>query len=383
MSHMPSLKRACVVFSLFVLLIFGCGGPQVEKHREDGVEVVTNRIKPYRTEGQSSSLHLEEVMILDTENPDVAATGLVDINAFQVDSERNIYLLSHRGERHFLYKFNREGQFVNSFGPKGQGPGELEFPLLPKMLPQDRLAVTDILKKLLVFDTEGRAVSETQIDPNFILVNPLENGNSVVFWKAGADDAASRHFHEKLSLLSPENQEIQELDVLQISRQVRFLDPIFAWHIKRDTIFQINEKRGYEILVYSIDGSLLRKIRKRYDPVDLSPETRKALLQGVPNDSPLRDSAVFPDHLPPIHTLFSDDEGRLYAVTFEKGGRPGEYWCDIFDREGAFFARISVPVHFGRDPFPIYALVENQYLYCVGEKESGYQQLKVFRMIWN
>ena len=69
-------------------------------------------------------------------------------------------------------------------------------------------------------------------------------------------------------------------------------------------------------------------------------------------------------------------------MTFEKGKHQGEYWCDIFNREGAFFTRICLPVHFGRDPFPIYALVKDQFLYCVGEKENGYQQLKKFRMIW-
>ncbi len=376
------MRKTSILFSMLILAIFGCGPQQVEKRLVDGVEVIINRTKPYRIEGEPSSLRLEEVMVLDTESAEAIAAGLVDINAVQVDSEGAIYLLSHRGESHFFYKFDREGQFIRSFGPKGQGPGEMEFPLLPHMMPQDQLVVTDVLKKLMVFDTEGKLVSETRIDPNFVIVNPLDNGNSVVFWKAGAEDAADRHFNEKVSLFSPDDQEIQELDVLQIARQAYFLDPIFAWRLDRDTIYQINEQRGYEILVYGGDGSLIRKIRKLYDPVRLTTETREALLQGIPNNSPLRDSAVFPDYLPPIHTLFPDEKGRVYAVTFERGERKGEYWCDIFNREGACFTRIRLPVRFGRDPFPIHALVKNQNLYCVGEKESGYQQLKIFRMIW-
>ena len=130
---------------------------------------------------------------------------------------------------------------------------------------------------------------------------------------------ADRHFNEKVSLFSPDDQEIQELDVLQIPKQVNFLDPIFAWCINRNRIFQVNEQRGYEILVYGGEGSLVRKIRKQYDPVRMTSETREALLHGVPDNSPMRDPAVFPDYLPPIHTLFSDEEGRLYAATFERG----------------------------------------------------------------
>jgi hypothetical protein len=375
------MKSNRIVFiTLLCLAICGCQTQQVDTRFEDGVEVIANHFEPYRIEGQPSALNLEEVMVLDTEDPAVAAAGLIDINAFQVDSKGDLYLLSQRGEDHFFYKFTHEGQFVRSFGPRGQGPGEMGFPLLPRMLPQNRLAVTDVMKKLMVFDVDGNVVSETRIDPNFVVVNPLDNDNSAVFWKAGAEDTAAEHFNEKTSLFSPDGREIQELDVLEIGRQARFIDPVFAWHISRDRIFQINEQRGYEILVFGSEGSLIRKIRKQYDPVSLTPEVREALLQGVPDNSPLRDPAI---HLPPIHALFSDDEGRLFAVTFEKGEQRGEYWCDIFNRDGAFFARVSLPVHFGRNPFPIYALAKNQHLYCVGEKESGYKQLKIFRMIWD
>jgi hypothetical protein len=235
----------------------------------------------------------------------------------------------------------------------------------------------------MVFDKEGEVISEIRIDPAFVIVNPLENGNFIAFWKAGADDAASKHFKEKVSLFNPDEKEIQQLDMLRIAKKIYFLDPIFSWHLGENRIYHINEQRGYEILIYDHEGSLIRKIRKQYNPVRLRADTKEALLEGLPDKPQLRDPAIIPDHLPPVHAIFSDDEGRLYAVTFEKGERQGEYWCDIFNHEGVFFGRISLPVQFSRDAFPIYALVKNQLLYCVGQKENGYQQLKVFRTVWN
>ncbi|MGD8539914.1 MAG: 6-bladed beta-propeller [Candidatus Aminicenantes bacterium] len=379
------MRDKFIVFFMLVLTIIGCGRQQqqVEKRLEDGVEVIINHIDPYQIEGQSPSLRLEEVMTLDTEDPEVDAAGLVDINAFQVDSEGNIYCLSNRGENHFFFKFNREGKFVKAFGAKGQGPGEMEFPLLPRILPQNQLTVTDVLKKLMIFDAEGKVVSETRIDPVFVIVNPLENGNFVAFWKAGAEDAADKHFKEKVSLFNPEDEEIRQLDVLHIAKKIYFLDPIFSWHVGRNRTYHINEQRGYEILVYDSEGSLIQKILKQYDAVRLTADTKDALLEGMPDKPQLLDTAIIPDYLPPVHAIFSDEEGRLYAVTFEAGERPGEYWCDVYTNEGVFFTRISLPVHFSRDSFPIYALVKNQHLYCVGEKENGYLQLKVFRMLWN
>ena len=173
------------------------------------------------------------------------------------------------------------------------------------------------------------------------------------------------------------------MDVLHIAKKIYFLDPIFSWHVGRNRIYNINEQRGYEILVYDSEGSLVRKIQKQYDAVRLTADTKEALLEGMPDKPQLRDPAIIPDYLPPIHSLFSDEDGRLFAVTFEKGERPGEYWCDIFNRQGAFFARISLPVQFSRDAFPVYAIAKKQLLYCVGQKENGYQQLKVFQMSWN
>ncbi len=365
-----------------LLLLFGCGLQEVERRHEDGVEIVINHIEPYRIEGEASSLLLEEMMTLDTEDPEVAEAGLVDINAFQVDSEGNLYLLCYGSESHFFFKFSPEGQFIKAFGAKGQGPGEMGFPVFPRTMAEDNLAVTDILKKLMVFDSDGELLSETRIDPNFVIANPLENGSSVVFWKAGAEDTSSEHYQEKISLFGMNDDEIKELDKLDVGRQARFLDPIFGWHLTSDRIFLLNEQRGYEILEYALDGSLTRKIRKQHEPVRLEGRIHEALLQGIPDNSPLRDPSVIPDHLPPAHALFSDDQGRLYVATFETGERRGEYWFDVFNREGAFFSRVSLPVHFGRDPFPIYALVRNQKLYCVGEKESGYKRLKVYRMTW-
>jgi len=376
-------RSAICLFLALIVGSSGCSGPQeIERSMEGDVEAVFNHLEPYQIEGEPSSLLLEEVMTLDTEDPEVAEAGLVDINAFQVDSEGNIYLLCHGSERYFFFNFSPEGEFVQAFGPKGQGPGELGFPLQPRMLPGDRLAVTDVLKKIMIFDSEGAVVSENRIDPNFVIATPLDSGRSIVFWKAGAEDTAAEYYNEKVSLFSAAAEEIQEMDKLDVGRQARFLDPIVSWHLGRESIFLINEQRGYELVEFALDGSLIRKIRKRFEPVRLEVRIQEALLQGIPDNSPLRDPAVIPDFLPPAHALFSDDDGRLYVATFEKGERREEYWFDVFNREGVFFSRVSLPVHFGRDPFPIYALVRNQHLYCVGEKESGFKRLKVYRMTW-
>jgi hypothetical protein len=89
----------------------------------------------------------------------------------------------------------------------------------------------------------------------------------------------------------------------------------------------------------------------------------------------------FPENWYPFHSFFTDDKGRLYVMTYEPGVNPGEYIYDIFNEDGIFIARRSMNVYYqgyGR----LYAKAKKDHLYCVQEKQSGYKQLVVYRMIW-
>jgi hypothetical protein len=82
----------------------------IERFMEDGVEVVLNHVEPYQVKGEPSNLILEKVFSFDTENDDIAATGLTDIYRFDVDSEGNIYfLIPPTGQGNLIYKL-RGGQ---------------------------------------------------------------------------------------------------------------------------------------------------------------------------------------------------------------------------------------------------------------------------------
>jgi hypothetical protein len=89
--------------------------------------------------------------------------------------------------------------------------------------------------------------------------------------------------------------------------------------------------------------------------------------------------------MPPFHYFFLDEEGRLYVKTYEKGDKQGEYIHDIFDSNGIFFTRASMP-GYGMPYNPQVALnrakAKNHRLYCLREKESGFKELVVYKMNW-
>ena len=93
----------------------------------------------------------------------------------------------------------------------------------------------------------------------------------------------------------------------------------------------------------------------------------------------------FPKYMPPYKSLFSDDEGRLFVMTFEERESSGEYICDIFDPEGRFINRVGLGNYakwgnvFGGQ---LVVIAKQNRIYCIQQKESGYKELVVYNMRW-
>jgi len=127
---------------------------------------------------------------------------------------------------------------------------------------------------------------------------------------------------------------------------------------------------------------LQRKIRKKFRPAD-APEEFHANL--ITNWGRYKDKLILPDKMPPFHYFFLDEDGRLYVKTYEPGEKRGEFIHDIFNSDGVFIARKSLAgyglwMYPGRDLNT--AKAKNGRLYCIREKENGFKELVVYKMIW-
>jgi len=77
----------------------------------------------------------------------------------------------------------------------------------------------------------------------------------------------------------------------------------------------------------------------------------------------------------PRKRLTFPDEDRLYVMTNEIRKKSGEYTVDIFNSEGLFIGRKGI-ISSGT------IKAKNNRLYCLREKESGYKELVVYKMMW-
>ncbi len=392
-------RRGAPVFTAGCACLFlaGCGHQPggVEKITENGVEVVLNHLEPYRVPGRFSSPTLQEIMAVDTENDSVAKAGVTDIYLFDVDSQGNIYIMvppTHPGN--FVFKLSPEGKPLLSFGPMGQGPFELEYPSGLHIDAMDRVwTLESPKKKYHIYDTSGKPLAEGIPEGGFEDLVQLENGTFLVS-RMEKSDLKEKFLAIAICIHGQDFRIRREIDRFTKAPNRAIFEQVAEKYVcgtnfvflakpAAGRIFVGNSDRGYEILVFDLEGKLLRKIRKQYSPVPVSEDYRKKTLEvykknGMPEYAA---KIFFPENWHPFQSFLADDEGRLLVMTYESGGSPGEFIFDVFDQDGVFKSRLSLSV-----VAPTYdnisARIRGNRLYVVQEKPGGFKRLTVYQMIW-
>ncbi len=274
--------KKSIIFFLAVFLILSCGPKkeEIERFFEDGVEIVVNHLEPSGIKGMLTDLTLEEIFRINTEKDEMAEIGLTDIWHFDVNSGGNIYLLGYRFREYAIFKFDKSGNFVTSFGRRGQGPGEVQRPTFIRVSSQDKIYVWDAGNtKLVIYGQDGELISETPVDPSLVEVSPLNSEKYLIKQRTIPEDEASEFLAlDSLIICGQDFEKESELDIEKIpsiSRITRFR-PLFSvfYSLADSQIFVGNSDKGYEIKTYDFHGNELRKLRKQYQPVKV-PEGSK------------------------------------------------------------------------------------------------------------
>lgn len=376
-------------FILILIFSSHCGFKEekIEKIIEDEVEVVINHLEPYRIRRGLSSLILEEKFTIDPEKRKLAEVGIGDILAFDIDSMGNIYTFNPRSKSSLIFKFDKEGNYLNSFGRRGSGPGELQSPSLLKINSQDDIVIADSRgRRIVILDQNGSLIKQIVINFNAGLVVPLQNENYLCTSQQFNPEAEFNY--SIISLYSSGFKKIKELDRIKqynVQRAKR-IDPIgqrWITGVINDRIFLGNTERDYKIWVYDLEGNLVRKIRKDYRQVPVSEETKERNLKRFEKSpAQIRNKVYFPKSMPAFQYGFPDDEGRLFVMTYEKGDDPREYMYDIFNPDGIFIGRVALDNSGGMGETHLFAMSKKRLLYYIREKESGFKELVVFEMRW-
>jgi len=378
---------------LAAAIFFACGRdhPGPVRTIQHDVEIVENGRGIYTVKGEPRALALREAFRIDLEDESLAAAGLTDIEGLDVDSRGRIFIYRrHAASGNTVFEFDDRGRLERSFGPIGQGPGEVQNPRFMRLNTNDEIAVVSMgSRKVLFFDTEGRVIRTADLPallfplPHGFI--PLANGDYVISYLRVKPETLEFSSYG-VGLFAPDFSKRLELKSYPVPTEEElktiFVDlPLVA--ASRTSFFLTTMASTREVEVYDLSGRLIRKILADYPEVDVPPEFREEILHQLPPEHPFWRNLVFPKIFPPFLSLFTDDHDRLYAVGYGYDQATGAGICDVFSPDGVRILRTALGYQRLQLGPPLReVIIKNGRLCCVREKPSGFPEVLVFSLEW-
>ncbi len=315
----------------------------------DGILTVHNPSTP--AEGEIK-LKLEALFSLGGESDDPNQLfGMVQ--EVLVDDEHNSYLLDQ--QLHEIKVFDAQGKYLRTIGRKGEGPGEFNNPNAMFFLPDSRIGVSQMMPgRIAVLDEQGQGLNDYPIpgEGGFALVAQVESaGDRVVMQETvgSFESGEVRNINRLLALddtgkqLLIYGEEVKEMNVSGGRMRISMGDESYAreWTVgPQGRVFSVNERSGYKIHVYGLDGTVERIIERDYEPLAFTDKEKEQRKKRMDENSQARGmdiDADLPDYKPDIENLFVRPNGELWVRTSRSRGEDGGLGSfDVFDAQGHF-----------------------------------------------
>jgi hypothetical protein len=365
------MRKAMILAALASILFggWGCQGGSVWKgSREtvDGVEIVRNPKTPMYPEG---ALELREELTIG--KAEGAEEYMFErLRWLDVDGQGAIFALDQK--KPLVSVFSETGEYLRSFGRRGQGPGEFQTPFFVSLAPSGELMVGE-MSRLSFFDHSGAFLrsKDNTVGP-LAFVKFLDDGDAVGH-RMVLEEKNPRY---EVVLCGPDLKPRATLSSSPMpnpSGKYDLFANVARWDVVggREIVCGSGQD-GYRLSVFDAAGRLVRKIENDYDPVPVTDADVERQMKQHGFQS--RDEITYPHDLPPIWWLYADREGRTYVATWRKDPGSGVSLFNIFDQEGRYLCDCHMP----GEPL----VIRNGKLYAIVRDDEGYQYIKRYRMIW-
>jgi hypothetical protein len=358
-----------VVVLLVLIMLTACKTQKAEWkgtiEQEDGVTVVKNPKEPMYEENVFSLE--EELSIGEAEGREEYMFS--QIRSMAVDDVGRIYVLDARESQ--VKVFDQNGTYIRSIGKRGQGPGEFITPLSISITGQNELVVDDFRSRLVIFSLEGEFKKNINIAKIGLASIDIDSEGSMVGIAIVREKENPRY---ELKKFDSDLNYLHSLGSSPLpSASGGGLNPfmgIIRSQIDNNDQVVCGYPENYEIKIFDKEGNLKRKIMKEYDLIEITEEEIKEEKEGAPADIKLS--------IPKYHSAYrwftTDDEGRIYVMTWERAAEGEENYYDVFDSEGKFIAKIPLKTI----PF----VLKSSKLYTVEEDKEGFLFIKRYKFTW-
>jgi len=168
------LKTKIHILIGLTLILFSCTASEPSYTEEiiEGVRHIHN-LKPLWGDEQRIRLEfVRKIGELNTSDERYQFHFPIDLD---IDQDRNYYIVDSGNFR--VVKYDREGNYILSFGNEGQGPGEFTTPWSIRVDKSGKIVIGDfIANKVHIFNSEGKFIDQKKFErsPRFVL--PIDNG---------------------------------------------------------------------------------------------------------------------------------------------------------------------------------------------------------------
>jgi hypothetical protein len=373
-------KIAPVAMAAFFFLGSGVQAQEIQIKMEDGIPVVYNPKEPVVLPNMPSRLTLIEDLRLGEpdENQNYPFSTL---SWFVVDDEGNIITVDN--EEGCFKVFDKTGEFLHSFGRKGQGPGELQNVSFLTLIEGKNIGAVDPSNhRFYHFSRDGECLKQVDLGEywrvervkcdsrgflyaNFVTVNRVEEEVS---------------FTVDLIKFDAEFRPITTLESFEVSRkrnEVNMVEKRFGYDLRNDDVLVWGINTDYVMNLVNSDGNVIRRIVKDYDPVKFTDKDRGTYYKYQFGDRvlPPEIKLNYPKHYYPYNYLFCDDQGRILVRTNNQDEQE-DFFFDMFDSEGRYFVKFALP--WGEMP----CVVKKNKLYSIKIDRNELPLLRRYRMVW-
>jgi len=352
---------------------------------ENGIKVIKNPKEPLYGE---IKFELEEDLIIGREDDENYM--FYDFIKPGIDSEGNIFILDHGNCR--IQKYDKNGNYLQTIGRKGQGPGEFEDPFVIYLDSEDVIYVYDNRRPYInIFEKDGNFERAIRL-PSFTFHFGIAKNRNILMIYTLHSPKKRREGKKSIVLINKEGNIIKT-----IASYPYKLPPMIKGHgpgnpYSHELYFFPASDGGavyghsseYKLFVLNDSGNLSYIVERDKSPepitkkdkdrlVDRYLELQKRLPKGEKlSRSEVKRAYIFPRFKPFFSGIMSDDKGRIYVGGYDS--KDGRAYFDLFNKEGYYIYKIK--------PSPPYPrIIKKGYIYSVGrDRGTDYVKVKRFKI---
>jgi len=261
----------CVILVFIALIIFsGCSKKELNYTvtEADGIKTYHNKNIPSDPNFKISPKELFTLYGAD-ENEKDSTRIIINIGAIDVDSKGNLFILDSR--RASVKKFDKNGNFLKSFGRLGSGPGESSFAWSMVIL-NDSIIIDDYNAfRMLKFDNDGNFIRNFAIKTSGMPERYKRFGKDRIVGYQGYDEVISDVYYSSynFTLMDSELRKVKELHQNRVKFEqstYNFFDIFLSAYALSDKeiFFAIKSDTKYLIKAYDQNGEYKYSIIRNY-----------------------------------------------------------------------------------------------------------------------